>query len=190
MPLPLLTDRLILRTFSLQDAEHFAAYRSDPEVALYQSWTAPYALEDAMAMITSMQLDKVGQPGAWRQVAIERKADGQLLGDCAFCVMANDPQQAEMGFTLARSAQGQGYAREAVARLLTFLFAELDLHRVVAICDVENNASIRLLERLGMRREAHHIEATWFKGRWSSEYVYAILRREWSARHSDGMGVK
>jgi RimJ/RimL family protein N-acetyltransferase len=53
------------------------------------------------------------------------------------------------------------------------------LHRIIAICDVENQASVRLLERLGMRREGHYIENYWFKGKWASEYLYAILADEW-----------
>jgi RimJ/RimL family protein N-acetyltransferase len=64
--------------------------------------------------------------------------------------------------------------------LLDYLFNELNLHRVIAECDVENIASYRLLERLGFRREAHLIENIWFKGAWGSEFHYAILEREWA----------
>ncbi|MEI2692944.1 MAG: GNAT family protein [Anaerolineae bacterium] len=101
-----------------------------------------------------------------------------FIGDCAFQVLADDDQQAEIGFTFSRLYQKQGYATEAVRRLLDYLFVDLRLHRVTATCDVGNVASFRLLERVGMRREAHQIENIWFKGAWGSEYVYAMLHRE------------
>jgi len=107
-----------------------------------------------------------------------------LVGDCAFYRLANDPLQAEIGITLAQAYQGQGYAAEALDWLVGELFRAYDLHRIRANCDVENLASARLLERLGFRREAHFIENLWFKGRWSSEFWYALLRREWEAQCS------
>ncbi len=67
-------------------------------------------------------------------------------------------------------------------RLLDYLFCELALHRVTATCDALNDASAKLLERVGMRREGHFIENIWFKGAWGSEYNYALLQREWMAR--------
>jgi aminoglycoside 6'-N-acetyltransferase len=103
------------------------------------------------------------------------------MGDVAFHITRSNPRLAYLGYTLARSAWGQGYANEAVRKLLDYLFGVLDLHRVVADCDVDNAASIRLLERLGFRREAHHIESYWLEdtSTWGSEYLYAILQREW-----------
>jgi aminoglycoside 6'-N-acetyltransferase len=173
---------LLLRPFDNGDLEPFVAYRSDPEVARYQGWDAPYSEEQARLFLDDMKKRKPGLPGWWYQIAIELRQSGALIGDCAFCVLADYPQQAEIGFTLAQAYQGRGYAAEAVTRLLDYLFGDLKLHRVRAVCDVENMASSRLLERLGMRREAHFVQNTWFKGRWSSEYWYAILREEWAAR--------
>jgi RimJ/RimL family protein N-acetyltransferase len=173
------TDRLILRTFRPEDLDAFLAYRNDPLVALHQSWDLPYSREQGIAFVDEMAKANPGEAGFWFQIAIELKATGAMIGDCVFCCLKEDAHQAEIGFSLARVYQGQGYASEAIRRLLDYLFDELDLHRVRAICDVENVASARLLERVGMRREAHFIESFWIKGRWSSEYWYAILRREW-----------
>jgi len=116
----------------------------------------------------------------WYQLAIEQRQGGQLVGDCAFHALADDARQTEIGLTLARPYQGQGYGFEAVTRLLDHIFRDLGLHRVIASCDVDNLASVRLLERLGMRREAHLIENIWLKGAWGSEYHYALLQREWA----------
>jgi RimJ/RimL family protein N-acetyltransferase len=123
-----------------------------------------------------------GAAGEWYQLALELKSSGDMVGDVGFQVLKEDHHQAEIGFTLDRAYQGQGYAGEAVRRLLVYLFEELALHRVRANCDPENTASSRLLERVGMRHEGRFVESLWFKGRWASEDWYAILRREWQAR--------
>lgn len=171
-------ERLCLRTFEPDDVASFAAYRNDELVARYQGWNTPYTLEQARIFLEEMQRVVIGTPGAWLQLAIERKSDTALLGDCAF-KLSNDGKQAEIGCTLARAYWGLGYAVEAVRRLLAYLFDDLSLHRVYANCDVENLPAARTLEQLGMRREAHFVENLWFKGRWSSEYWYAMLENEW-----------
>ena len=176
------TPRLLLRPLQDSDLERFAAYRSDPDVARYQSWESPYTKEQAAAFITAMKRVQPGSPGAWYQLAIERTHQAGLIGDCAFHVLAHDACQAEIGFSLARPYQRQGYATEAVRRLLEYLFDGLGLHRVTATCDAENRASAKLLERVGMRREGHFIENIWFKGTWGSEHLYALLHREWNSQ--------
>jgi aminoglycoside 6'-N-acetyltransferase len=184
MSLLLETHRLILRSFQEADLEPFIAYRSDPVVAQYQSWDAPYSAVQAAEFLAEMQQAQPGQPDEWYQIAIELKTTGAMIGDCAFCVLAEDNHQAEIGFTLARAYQGYGYGVEAVSRLLDYLFGELKLHRVRAICVAENTASARLLERVGMRQEEQILDSVWFKGRWVSEYWYRLLRQEWLVNHS------
>ncbi len=175
------TPRLILRPFEERDIPVFSAYRSDPEVARYQGWEAPYSSEQAAAFAAGMQAAQPGTPGQWYQLAIEVRASGKMIGDGAFQLLKEDTRQAEIGLTLARPAQGQGYAVEATRGLLEYLLGELGLHRVRATCDALNGAAARTLERAGMRREAHFVEHLWFKGEWSSEYVYAMLGREWKS---------
>lgn len=174
------THRLLLRPFQESDLDGFACYRSDPEVARYQSWATPYSLDQAAAFLEKMKLAQAGAPGAWYQLAVERQSQPGLIGDCAFQALAEEARHAQIGFTFSRIHQRQGYATEAVRRLLDYLFSELHLHRVTATCDVENLASTRLLERIGMRREAQFIENVWFKGAWGSEYSYALVYKEWS----------
>jgi RimJ/RimL family protein N-acetyltransferase len=175
------TDRLQLRPFQESDLPTFAAYRSDPEVARYQSWTPPYSLDQAVAFLEGMKCAQPGTPGTWYQLAVELHSHPGIIGDCAFQVLPHDARQAQIGYTFSRSFQKQGYATEAVRALLDFLFAEYRLHRVTATCDADNVASARLLERIGMRREGHFIENIWFKGAWGDEYSYAILDKEWQA---------
>lgn len=178
--LVLTSSRLILRPFELRDAPAFARYRSDPEVARYQSWEPPYTLAQAERFVAEMQSITPGLPGAWYQLALEERQSGAMIGDCAFVRLADDPRQAEIGFSLDRAYHGQGYATEAVRRLLAYLFHELGLHRVRANCDPENQASARVLLRAGMRLEGVFVESLWFKGRWVGEEWYAILKREFN----------
>lgn len=180
---PLETGRLVLRRFEDRDLEPFMQYRNDPEVARYQGWSIPFSRADALEMIEDMKRAQFGRRGHWFQLAIGLK-DGNtqrsdLVGDIGVMVLQEDPRQAEIGFTLARAYQGQGYGREAVSALLDVLFGELRLHRVRANCDPLNTPSGRLLERLGFRHEGRMIESLWFKGRWADEDWYAILQREW-----------
>ncbi len=100
--------------------------------------------------------------------------------DAAFAALPSE-RLAEIGFTLAPEHQGHGYATEAVHRLLHYLLIERGKHRVSATCDDRNTRSVAVLERVGMRREGHLLESTWSKGEWTSDLLYAVLRREWPA---------
>lgn len=188
MNLPLHTQRLILRPFAERDIAPFQRYRDDPEVARYQGWEMPYTLEQAAAFVAAeaeRELRMAGaplKPGEWRQVAMELKPSGELVGDCAYQYLNQGRRQAEIGVTLAREFQGQGYAFEGLSCLLDALFADPALHRVRANIDPANSASANLCRRLGMRCEGRWIESLWLKGEWASEDWYAILRREWEKK--------
>jgi aminoglycoside 6'-N-acetyltransferase len=183
------TDRLVLRPFRPDDATGLAARRSDPEIARHVLWDTPFTLEAAEALIARHPWTGFIKPGEGAQIAIEIAGGGDtVIGDCAVMMADDDgdgePRQASIGYTLARAYHGYGYATEAARAIVDALFrggvfARAPLHRITAICDVENVASQRVLERLGMRREAHLVENLSFKGAWGSEYCYAILRREW-----------
>lgn len=178
-PFPLETERLVLRRFTISDIEPFAAYRSDPEVARYQGWEAPFSVERAAWFVQWAENAAPGKPGEWFQVAIGLQLGGALIGDCGFTVLAEDHRQAEIGFTLARAYHGKGYAAEAVGRVIDYLFRDLEMHRVRANCDPRNTASGKLLRRLGFRHEGRFNESLWFKGQWVDEEWYAILEKEW-----------
>jgi RimJ/RimL family protein N-acetyltransferase len=175
----LTTDRLVLRRFGPEDLDAFVAYRSDPEVARYQSWEAPYPRAEAARFLAELRASHPDTPGEWYQIAVALRPTGQLIGDCAVHVDADDPRQAEIGFTIAPGHHGHGYATEAVRRLLDYLLVERGKHRVHASADDRNTRSAALLQRVGMRREGHLLESTWSKGEWTSDLLFAVLRREW-----------
>jgi RimJ/RimL family protein N-acetyltransferase len=84
-----------------------------------------------------------------------------------------------VGWILDPEYHGRGYATEAANTLLDLAFGPADMHRVVARCDARNERSWRLMERLGMRREAHFREHAIVKGAWDEEFIYAMLWQEW-----------
>lgn len=186
METEIVTDRLRLRPFQVDDLEAFVAYRSDPEVARYQSWDVGYSMTDAQSFLASQRGLELGQPGEWLQLAIVDRRTGGLCGDCAVRVAIDPPATAELGVTLAPGSQDKGLATEALAAVVAALFEQHGMHRVFAEADDRNAPVKRLLERLGFRCEARLVEADWFKGEWSTLCVYALLDREWQPRQNAG----
>jgi ribosomal-protein-alanine N-acetyltransferase len=178
--LPLHSPRLVLRRFADGDLERFVSYRNDPDVARYQSWSG-CTLAEAGAFIERQKTEEPGVSGEWLQVAIALCDTNLLVGDCGLKVHASDPRQGTVGITLSPSGQRKGYATEALSTLFDGAFGSMRLHRIIADTDPLNIPSCRLMERLGMRREAHFRQSLWFKGRWADEFVYAVLREEWLA---------
>jgi RimJ/RimL family protein N-acetyltransferase len=181
-PLPMRTDRLVIRRFELADAAVLAAYRSDPDVARYQSWSPPVSLADAEELVRWLQEEADPRRPGWYQYAVARCEDGRMVGDVGVRLHENR-MQAELGFTLAPAWQGHGYAAEAVGRVLGYLFGDLGLHRVSAECDLRNVRSARLLERLGFHREGLRPEHTWIKGEWTDDLLFGLLAHDWRLGH-------
>lgn len=174
------TERLLLRRFHPDDLQELHDYMRLPEVCRW----IPFEPDDLAA--TKVRLERKLSPW-WEgddlrglSLAVVRREDERLIGDVIF-MSSTDPihQQAEFGYVFNPEVAGRGYATEAVRALLTWGFPTLHLHRAMARVDVENEASWRLLERLGLRREAHLRGNEWFKGRWGDEFDYAVLEDEW-----------
>jgi RimJ/RimL family protein N-acetyltransferase len=175
----LTTERLVLRRFRAADAPVLAEYRSDPEVARYQSWDAPFPLLRAETAVANFVAADPGKAG-WFQYAIERAQDHALIGDVAVHLHEN-LKQAEIGFTLAGQHQKQGYATEAVHAVLDRLFRLQGLHKVTGECDARNTSSAGLLERLGFTLEGRLREQTFIKGEWTDDLLFGMLATEWLA---------
>jgi RimJ/RimL family protein N-acetyltransferase len=173
------TQRLSITKLEPHDLEPFVAYRNLPEVARWQTWT-DYPLERGQAFFAELESLEPFTPNTPYNMAV--RLEQTLIGD-VYCKLDAAGQQAEIGYSFAPAFQGQGYASEAVRGLLEHLFAVLGLHRVYAITDPRNLASIKLLERLGMRLEGHMKQSLWFKGEWADDLYFALLKQEW-AQHT------
>lgn len=171
------TERLVLRRFRTSDAPVLAEYRSDPEVARYQSWDAPFPLLRAETAVANFLASDPDRPG-WFQYAIERAGDRRLIGDVAVHLHDN-LKQAEIGFTLATTFHQQGYATEAVHAVLDRLFRLQGLHKVTGECDARNTRSAALMERLGFTREGRLRQQTYLKGEWTDDLIFGVLATEW-----------
>jgi RimJ/RimL family protein N-acetyltransferase len=169
--LPQLTKRLVLRRFIDSDLEQFLAYRRDPQVARFQSWSV-LSESDAKSFICEMQIAEIGEPGEWFQIAIAHRQSNLLIGDLGIQVDATEPKTVEIGYTLSGAEQGKGYAKEAVKTLVKVLFESEAIHKVVAITDARNERSIRLLQALDMRLSRS--EEVQFKGEYCTEQTFEL----------------
>jgi RimJ/RimL family protein N-acetyltransferase len=104
-----------------------------------------------------------------------------MIGEGSLFLLSAQHRQGEIGFIFHPDHHGHGYATETARLLLRLAFEEFGLHRVIGRLEPRNEASARLLEHVGMRREAHFVENEFVKGEWQSELVYALLEREWRA---------
>lgn len=183
-PPTLETDRLLLRPVRDDDLEALHSYLSLPEVCRWVPFEAQ-SLEEVQVKVARKKADVWDVEADHRgvSVGVVRREDGAFIGDLVL-FSETDPihQQGEVGYSFHPDVTGHGYATEAVEAWLTWAFDRLPLHRVSARVDTENEASWRLLERLGLRREAHLVGNEWFKGRWGDEYDYGVLATEWRER--------
>ncbi|HJU36687.1 MAG TPA: GNAT family N-acetyltransferase [Gaiellaceae bacterium] len=178
---PLETGRLTLRPFVADDFEALHAMRSDGEVARYLYGEALSEDETRDLLTTKMATSAWTREGDWLTVAVVERASGVTVGDLSLHWVSERDRTAEVGFIFDPRRQGEGFATEAARALVDWAFTAAGFHRVIGRTEARNTASARVLEKLGMRLEAHLVENEWVKGEWQSELVYAILDREWTS---------
>ena len=166
VPYPLLTPRLSIEPLGRHDIDAFAAYRQDPEVARYQSWEPSYSTADATRLVESQAGVTLPVPGEWLQLGVRARDTGALVGDVAVHTREDANATFELGFTVAREHQGNGFGREAVGRAIEFLFDEVGAVRILASCDRRNTASQRLLSALGFEPQPDRSWTEEFKNEW------------------------
>ncbi|HXQ26929.1 MAG TPA: GNAT family N-acetyltransferase [Candidatus Acidoferrales bacterium] len=177
---PIETPRLLLREFRSTDESDIHAYASDPEVVRYVHW-GPNTPEVTRAILAGFLKAQQHWPRIDIGLAIELKSEQRLIGAIEIRMKDDANRAADFGYVLNRSCWGRGYMTEAARAVLDAAFRELRLHRVWATCDPRNLASSRVLEKLGMRREALFRKDVLHKGEWRDSYLYAILAEEWPA---------
>jgi RimJ/RimL family protein N-acetyltransferase len=178
---PIRTARLVLAPLDSVDRDAFVAYRRDPDIARWQSWTPEYSAADADLLLAEQPATVVPGSGAWLQIAIHDAATDSLQGDVAVHAVTEQPDTYELGVTLAASAHGAGIATEALQAIVDDLFLTLGAHRVFAVTDARNLPAARLFSRLGFRHEGRAVDADWFKGHWASVDTWAFLRGDSAA---------
>ena len=179
---PVETSRLTLRPFVDGDFDAMHAMRSDAEVAryLYGEVLSPEQTRNLLAQ--KMAAPAWTREGEWLSVAAVERESALTVGDVSMRWVSERDGTAEIGFIFDPRHQGKGFATEAARRLLDWAFGSGGLHRVIGRTEARNTASARVLEKLGMRLEAHFVENEWVKGEWQSELLYAILDHEWTGQ--------
>ncbi|MBM7118357.1 GNAT family N-acetyltransferase [Archangium primigenium] len=178
---PLLTPRLQLRDFVEEDWRATTRYESDPEVVRYGSHGVRTPEESREYILRVAELSRP-LPRRVYDLAMVRREDGRLIGRCGMRVTDVPSREGTLWYILERPSWGQGYASEAAQAVMDFSFGTLGLHRMYADCDPRNPGSYRVMEKLGMRREAHFRENALIRGEWCDSYIYAQLEHEWRAR--------
>lgn len=179
---PLRTERLLLRPMSDDDFEDLYAFQSDPDVTRYVMYDARTRDDMRTALAAKKRDTALLRDGDALSLAVTVPPEPTVIGEVNLFLRSVADRTAEIGYVFHPASHGRGYAREAAREMLRVGFEDLRMHRMIARCDARNTASWRLMDKLGMRREAHFVENEFFKGEWSDELVYAMLDREWAAR--------
>jgi RimJ/RimL family protein N-acetyltransferase len=184
-PFILTTPRLLLRDFTAPDWPLVHRYLSDPRVVQYLPFP-PQTEDGTKQYITRLMGYASEQLRTRYYLAIVRQDNHDLIGGVNLALTGGDLGEAQQGsfsYQLRYDTWGQGYATEAMQAILRFGFATLGLHRISDFCDPASTASIRVMEKLAMRREGHLRQDFYTKGRWWDSVVYAILGDEWREQH-------
>jgi RimJ/RimL family protein N-acetyltransferase len=179
---PIETARLTLRPFTSNDLDDLYAYQSRPEVARYLRWEARDRAQAREAVAFQSTETALSAEGDWLAFAVVWREAGKVVGEAGLRLVSWENRQGEIGFVFNPDYHGRGLATEAAESMLTLGFGTIGWHRILGSCDARNHPSARLMERLGMRREAHFVHNQMLKGEWIDELVYAILDHEWQAR--------
>ena len=175
--------RVALRHLTPADADDIFAIFCDAEVMRYWSSVPMETMAEATAYI-----DHIHEGLRRRdlfQWGISDAASGRVIGTCTLLSVSMPNERGEIGFALARDQWGRGLAREAVTTLITFAFEQLGLHRLEADVDPRNDRSLRVLERLGFRREGRLRDRYFVGGERQDSVVLGLLASDWQGRRAD-----
>ena len=182
---PIRTARLLLRPLTAADTDELLEYRSLPEVCRYVPFLPMDRAAVARRLADAWARTEITGEGQGLILGVQLAETGRLVGDVNLFLHSQEHRSAEVGWVLSPHHSGHGYATEAAHAILHLAFDDLKVHRVIARVDARNLASVRLAQRLGMRREALLLENEWFKGGWSDEIDFALLESEWLTQHRE-----
>jgi RimJ/RimL family protein N-acetyltransferase len=180
LQLPIRTERLNLREFLNSDLEGLHAFSSDPRVTRYLFF-GPRDLEESAEYLEGLLASQREVPRTRFELAIEAQDSGRLIGACDLSLIERDV--VDLGYMLGTADWGKGYATEVALALTDAAFFDLKAERVISTVDVNNRASMRVLEKVGMRWEAVYRKHRRAKNRWWDCHLYALPRTVWEASH-------
>lgn len=178
---PLRTKRLHLRPLRLADLDALHDIKSRPKVARYEYWE-PQTRQQTADWLAKKAGRDTFEEGEWLTLAVVRPDFEPVVGTVSLHWTNKEWRQGELGYLLHPDHQGFGYATEAAQEMLRVGFDILGLHRIIARAEPRNTASIRVMERLGMRHEAYFRHCEHVKGEWCDGTTWAILDEEFGKR--------
>lgn len=181
---PIETARLLLRLYTPQDLDDVYDIQSRPDVTRYLYWGPRDREQARISLAKKIESCKLLDEGDDLTLAVVLPETGKVIGDVLLMWTSREYRQGEIGYVFHPDHAGHGYATEAAEVMLRLGFDGLGLHRITGRLDARNTASAGVLERLGMRREAHFVQNEVVKGEWTDEIVYATLAHEWRARQA------
>ncbi len=174
-------DELALRRVLSDDIADLFEIYSNPEVSRFEL-SRPWTLDQVAEFVDAQTDFRPGDAGAALNLVVVLRSEAKVIGNCQLTITSLESQQGVLGFSFNPRYTGRGLATRAVNAALAFGFTQLKLHRIMAAVDVRNDRSWRLMERLGMRREAHIMHGNRFNGEWIDDYHYALLSNEWTEK--------
>ena len=171
------TDRLLLRELKPTDVDDIKEYATDPQVIKYLTF-GPNTKEDTINFIELCRGNSKETPRRSYELGITLRSEKKLIGGCGIRFTDRRSSVANIGYCLNRNYWGKGYATEAANGLLGYGFDELLCHRIYAIVDPENDASKRVLEKIGMTLEGHLRQNVVIHGEHRDSLMYAILKNK------------
>lgn len=172
------TPNLILRRPRAEDAEAIFRILGDEQVVQYHGVLAHQTVEDSAELIEMMHYWYANRQGIrWM---ITRKDDDTVIGSCGFHRFDEEFRRAETGYELRRDLWRQGITFEAVRAILDYGFADMELNRIEAIVDEDNERSKQFLRKLGFTYEGCMRKRFWFRGQFWDEHFFGLLREDWS----------
>ncbi|HSM07407.1 MAG TPA: GNAT family protein [Gemmatimonadota bacterium] len=171
------TSRLMLRTITPDDVDALFRIFGDPELTRY--WGHPTLAGRAAAESLVEDIRTGADSGKLLQWGITLGGTADLIGTCTLASLDRQNRRADIGAALAPEHHGRGYAEEAVRAVIDHGFGELGLHRITADVDPRNATALRLVERLGFRREGLLREHYRQNDEWQDGLLFGLLKREW-----------
>lgn len=176
------TERLVLRSITQDDAEFWVRNFSDPDVEELSGCEGPKDIEAARKEIETYTTTPFSKNTGIRW-GITIKGSNQLIGTAGYYAWAKGTgYHAEVGYDLLREHRRKGIMREALTAIVSYGFETMKLHRIQVKIDPRNEASIRLVEGLGFKREGVLREDQYFRGGFQDDVLYSLLDREWTKR--------
>jgi RimJ/RimL family protein N-acetyltransferase len=177
---PIRTERLLIRDMSFSDVDAFYARRNHPDVARYQNWVLPFPMEKAQSIVSSCAAMEGPERDGWWMVTIADPATDEPLGDLAIH-LSETGHFSEIGYTLHPDHWEKGYAVEASAAMVEYLFEQVGVIRIFGMLHPDNPPSAQVLERVGMRFEGHTRSSFVLDDVVSDDWIYGMTRAEWEA---------